>query len=138
MKRNKNIDTLCNYVLNRIDFNILKSLSPEQLAVIEDAINACQLREKHVFDIRGKINLFFMRYYFVFLIGRDRRAFVDELEADRRAKVSLLGNLVYFMIVFSGIVLGILFFMIIGLYTIKTSLGIDLFPGEHMGRFLGL
>lgn len=138
MKSNNNIDTLCKYVLNKIDFNILKSLSPEHLAAIEDAINSCQLREKHVFDIRGKINLFFIRYYFVFLIGRDRRAFVEELEADRRAKVSLLGNLVYFMIVFPGIVLSILSFMIIGLYSIKTFLGIDLIPGEHMGRFLGL
>ena len=134
MKRSKNLNTLCTYVLNKIDFNILESLSDEQLATIEDAINTCQLREKHAFDLRGKINLFFMKYYFVFLIGRDRRAFVKDLEAERIRKVSLIGNLVYFI----SVILAIFFSAVVGLYLIKTLLGIDLFPGVHMGKYLGL
>ena len=134
MKRSKNLNTLCTYVLNKIDFNILESLSDEQLATIEDAINTCQLREKHAFDLRGKINLFFMKYYFVFLIGRDRRAFVEDIEAERIRKVSLIGNLVYFIF----IILAIFFSTAVGLYLIKTLLGIDLFPGVHMGKYLGL
>ena len=134
MKRSKNLNTLCTYVLNKIDFNILESLSDEQLATIEDAINTCQLREKHAFDLRGKINLFFMKYYFVFLIGRDRRAFVEDIEAERIRKVSLIGNLVYFIF----IILAIFFSAAVGLYLIKTFLGIDLIPGVHMGKYLGL
>jgi hypothetical protein len=134
MKRSENINTLCTYVLNKIDFNILESLSDEQLATIEDAINTCQLREKHAFDLRGKINLFFMKYYFVFLIGRDRRAFVEDIEAERIRKVSLIGNLVYFIF----IIFAIFFSTAVGLYLIKTLLGIDLFPGVHMGKYLGL
>lgn len=134
MERSKNINSLCTYVLNKIDFDIQKSLTEEQFAAIEDAINTCQLREKHGFDLRGKINLFFMKYYFVFLIGRDRRAFVKDIEAERIRKVSLIGNLVYFIF----IILSIFFSTAVGLYLIKTLLGIDLFPGKHMGRYLGL
>ncbi len=138
MNRNKNVDALCYYVLNKIDFNVLKSLSSEQLSSIQDAIYACQLRTKHAVDIRGTINLFFMRFYYALIVGRDRRIFVEEIEEDRREKVTLLGNLVYFMVVFPGIILGILLFVIIGLYSLKNMFGIDLLPGEHMGRILGL
>ena len=134
MKRNKNENYLCDYVLNKIDSDILKSLTEEQLAAIEGATNACQLREKHGFDLRRKINLFFMKYYFVFLIGRYRHAYIEDLEAELTKKVYLIGNLVYLIF----ITLAIIFSAVVGLYLIKTLLGIDIFPGVHMGRYLGL
>ena len=51
-----------------------------------------------------------------------------------RRQVALTGNLVYFIIV----ILSIFLSMAVGLYLIKTLLGIDLFPGSHMGRYFGL
>lgn len=134
MNSSKSMDAFCYYILNNIDFNVLKSLSSEQLSAIEDAIKACQLRTKHAIDIRKTIKLYFIRFYFVFLIGRDRRLSVQEIEEDRREKVTLLGNILYAMIVFSGLLL----FVIVSLYGLKTMIGIDLFPGEHMGRIFGL
>ena len=134
MNSSKSMDAFCYYILNNIDFNVLKSLSSEQLSAIEDAIKACQLRTKHAIDIRKTIKLYFIRFYFVFLIGRDRRLSVQEIEEDRREKVTLLGNILYGMIVFSGLLL----FVIVSLYGLKTMIGIDLFPGEHMGRIFGL
>ena len=134
MNSSKSMDAFCYYILNNIDFNVLKSLSSEQLSAIEDAIKACQLRTKHAIDIRKTIKHYFIRFYFVFLIGRDRRLSVQEIEEDRRGKVTLLGNILYAMIVFSGLLL----FVIVSLYGLKTMIGIDLFPGEHMGRIFGL
>ncbi len=134
MNSSKSMDAFCYYILNNIDFNVLKSLSSEQLSAIEDAIKACQLRTKHAIDIRKTIKLYFINFYFVFLIGRDRRLSVQEIEEDRREKVTLLGNILYAMIVFSGLLL----FVIVSLYGLKTMIGIDLFPGEHMGRIFGL
>jgi len=49
-------------------------------------------------------------------------------------KVSLIGNRVFFI----SVILLIFFSATVGLYLIKTLLGIDLFPGVHMGRYLGL
>ena len=49
-------------------------------------------------------------------------------------KVSLIGNRVSFIIV----ILLIFFSAAVGLYLIKTQIGIDLLPGVHLGRYLGL
>jgi hypothetical protein len=133
MKNNKDIDAFCYYILNNIDYNVLDSLSSKQLTAIEDAVKACQLRTKHAVDIRKTINLFFMKFYFAFFIGRDRRLSVQEIEADRREDVTLLGNLIYLMFVLSALIL----LTVIGLYGFKTFLGIDLFPGKHMGEIFG-
>ncbi|MBI4683223.1 MAG: hypothetical protein HY757_09015 [Nitrospirae bacterium] len=138
MNGNKNIDALCYYVLNKIDFNVLKSLSPEQLSAIEGAIDACQLRTKHAVDVRGKIYLYFSRLYFVFFVGRDRRAFVQDIEEERRGKMNALGNLIYFMFVSAAVIFAFTALLIIGLYVLKISLGIDIFPGRHMGEIIGL
>ena len=55
------------------------------------------------------------------------------LNANKR-KVSLITNRVAFLIV----ILLIFFSAVVGPYLIKTLLHIDLFPGLHMGKYLGL
>ena len=60
---------------------------------------------------------------------------VYHIEAERIIKkVYLIGNLVYLIF----IVLSIPYSAVVGLYLTKTLLGIDLFPGVHMGKYLGL
>jgi len=49
-------------------------------------------------------------------------------------KVALFGN----RVAFASVIFLIFFSTVLGLYLIKTLLGIDLFPGAHMGRYLGL
>ena len=138
MNSNKKTDALCYYILNKIDLNILKSLSSEQLSAIENAIEACELRTKHAINIRGTIKLYFISFYFAFLMGRDRRFFVDEIEAERREKVTLLENFISSILVLSLVLSAFTLLILLGLYGLKTFLGIDLFPGEHMGRIFGL
>ncbi len=140
MNGNKRIDSLCYYILNTIDLNVLKSLSPDQLSAIEDATRACQLREKHPIDIRGTINLLFIKFYYALLIGRDRRLSEQQIEGERREKVTLLGNVIYAIYVLLGItgaVMVVIWLILMLLYILKIGLGIDFFPGEHMGKYLG-
>ncbi len=140
MNNENKIDDLCYYILNTIDINVLKSLSPAQLSSIDIATKACQLRSKHTIDIRGKINLFFLSFYFGFFMGRDNRLFIQEIEGERREKVSLLGNIFYFIYLLLGVIV-LIFFIIwlimMTLYILKTGMGIDIYPGKHMGGIFG-
>jgi hypothetical protein len=138
MSAHQTVDNLCYYIINKIDLNVLKSLSSEQLSAIKDAINACQLRTKHPVNIRGTIRLFFISFYCVFLVGRDRRASTLEIEGNRREKVTFLENAISSIVVFSLVLSAFTLLSMIGLYGLKSFLGIDLFPGEHMGKIFSL
>ncbi len=134
MNDNKDIDAFTHHILYSIDFKVLNSLTSEQLSAIKHAIKASSPQQKHSVDIRGIINLIFIKYYFVFFVGRDRRMSTEAIEEERRDKVALFGNIVFFVIVISAFI----WIAIILLYVFKTISGIDLFPGEHLGRILGL
>ncbi len=134
MSNNKNIDAFTNHIINNIDFKVLNSLSSEQLSSIKDAIRAGRPQKKHAIDIRGIVNLFFAKYYFVLLMGRDRRLSTEAVEEERRDKVAILGNILFFIF----ILFAFLLLAIIALYFFKVFLGIDLVPGKHMGGLIGL
>jgi hypothetical protein len=131
---NDDRDAFTDHVLNNIDFKDYRSLSSEQLSAITDAVSARKPEKKHAVSVRGTINLFFAKFYFVFFMGRDRRISTEAIEEERREKVSLFGNLIYLMIVFLSLTL----FAIYVLYGLKNILGIDLIPSIHMGWILGL
>ncbi len=132
--KNDNRDAFTDHVLNNIPFREYNTLSSEQLSAITDAVSAKKPETKHAINVRGTIHLFFMRFYFVFFIGRDRRISTEAIEEDRREKVTLFGNIIYFMIMLLGPAL----FISLGLYGLKSMFGIDFFPGKHMGGVLGL
>jgi len=134
MINDKTIDAFTHHILNNINKETLNSLSARQLSAIREAISASQPKKKHSVDIRGIINLFFIRFYFVFLIGRDQRVSTQEIETERRENMSLIWNLFFLIFVISPFIL----LALITLYFLKIGLGIDLFPGEHMGWILGL
>ena len=134
MNNDKQVDAFTYHILNNIDNNVLASLSPSHLSSITEAIKASKPKKKHPIDIRGMVKLFFAQYYFVFLMGRDRRISTQELEIERRQDAGLLGNMIFLVFVISPFIL----LMIIALYFFKIVLGIDLFPGQHMGWIFGL
>ncbi len=134
MNCNKNIDAFTHHILDNIDFKVFNSLSPEQLSAITEAIRAGLPQKKHALDVRGTINLFFIRYYFVFFMGQDHRITTEAIEEERRDKVAFLGNMVFLIIVLSAL----MWLVVIGLYGFKSILGIDLFSGKHMGGIIGL
>jgi hypothetical protein len=134
MNRDKQIDAFTYYIISNIDTAVLNSLSSKQLSSIKEAIKGSQPTKKHSVDIRGVINLFFIRYYFIFLMGRDQRISTQEIETERRENMALIWNFVFIIFVLSPFIL----LALIALYFFKTGLGIDLFPGEHIGRIFGL
>ncbi len=134
MNNDKKTDAFTYHVMKSINPETLNSLSPSQISAIKDAIKANQPPKKHLIDFRGVISLFFRKYFFVFLIDRDRRVSTQEAEIERRNNVALLGNISFIIFVISPFILLALVF----LYLLKILAGIDLFPGEHMGWILGL
>lgn len=77
---------------------------------------------------RGVFSLYFAKFFFVVLVGKDTRTATQELTRKRIRKARLLGNLTFFLVV--G--LPWLLLLAIGLYFVKQMLGIDIFPGLHM------
>ncbi len=134
MINDKSIDAYTHHILNNINTEVLNSLSSNQLIAIKEAIRASQPKKKHSVDIRGVINLFFIRYYFIFLMGQDQRISTREIETERRENMALIWNFVFIIFVLSPFIL----LALIALYFFKMGLGIDLFPGKHMGAIFGL
>ena len=128
MSKEDSVDAFSHHVLSQIDPAVYHSLTPRQLSEITQAIRSSRPLKKHVVDIRGAIPLFFVRYYFVFLMGRDRREAVVGAETGRRKRWDLAAGLGFLTIFILPLFLTLFLF----LYVMKVSLGIDLFPDWHV------
>lgn len=126
-------DPFVDIVLNRIDPEIRKSLTPEQIDAISSAVSENNPFKKQRIDMRGAFSLFFARFYFVFLIGRDISIVTRFMELERRQRSLNLGW--YLPVVVIATFLFVLFVYL--LYLLKSALGIDLFPDKHLRDFLG-
>lgn len=131
------MDPYVAHVIDKIDPGIRATLSEQQLHAIREALDiraADRRRRRHWIDVRGGIPLYIARYYFVFLLGRDRRVGRRRTEYVRRDKASKLGNALFIMAILSPFIL----LGLVGLYFLKSALGIDLFPYSHLPSLLGL
>jgi len=126
------MDPFTYHVMERIDPKVRASLTPAQLSAIKEAISASRPLKKHPIDIRGIIPVFFVRYYFVILSGRDRRLYTKRIEEKRRWLTSLSGGLTLFIL---GVVPLILILVLL-LYLIKCTCGIDIMPDIHLKDLL--
>lgn len=122
------VDNFSQYVLKKIDPQVFKTLNLVQLEAISQAIAGTDKSKRHAFDFRGAIPLFFRRYYFVILAGRDRRSARRTIEAGRRKTSSVVALLLMSYCVVCGAV----FFCLLALYLLKSFLGIDLFADKHL------
>ena len=132
MNNHAHTDPFTYHVLQRIDPKVRASLTPAQFSAIKEAITASQPLKKHPIDIRGIIPVFFARYYFVFLSGRDRRSSTKRIEERRRWLTSLSGGLTLFIL---GLTPLILILMLL-LYLIKCTFGIDIVHEMHLKDLL--
>lgn len=112
-------------LLSRMPVTIGNSFSDEQLIHLKTAVGS-RSWGKHKIDFRGTFHIPFTpwRYYYVFLLGRNRRQL-----SNREKRISALVVTLFVMgfILFSAL-LGILV-----LYLIKSFAGIDIFPGFSFG-----
>lgn len=134
MKRLADYDAFTGAFIRQLDPKVREGLSPEQWEAILDALRGSSPQRRHAIDLRGVISLYFARYYFVILAGRDRRIYTQIVECERRQQAVFAAKLVFLAIILSPVILVILVFF----YLLKSSLGIDLFPGRHMGKYFGM
>jgi hypothetical protein len=127
MKNLGNTDPFTDDVIRGIDPKVRDSLSPYQLSAIIEAIRT---PNSGIFpiDFRGVIPVFFARYYFVFIIGRDRTATMRRTESFRRQRYSLMGCVVFALLV----ALPFLLLLFTFLYLLKYLGGLDFIPDFHI------
>lgn len=126
------MDPFTYHVMERIDPKVRASLTPAQLSAIKAAIRANRPSQKHTIDIRGIIPFFLVRYYFVFLSGRDRRLYTKRIEDKRRWLTSLSGGLTLFILGVAPLIL----ILVLLLYLIKCTFGINIMPETHLKDLL--
>ncbi|WP_299200247.1 3-phosphoshikimate 1-carboxyvinyltransferase [uncultured Amphritea sp.] len=110
-------------LLKRLPEDIRHTFTQEQLSALKIAFGARKWG-KHPVDIRGTLKIWSWRYYFVILLGRNRR------ELSRAEKKTAAFIQAFFLLTFLTVstLLGLL-----TLYLIKSAAGIDLFPGFSLG-----
>lgn len=126
------LDPFTSHLIDRIDPKVRDSLTPNQFSAIIEAVRASRPMSGHPVDIRGVIPLFFARFYFVFLMGRDRRSASRRVERKRLTAVSLFAWTMFLLVVASPFIVIVMLL----LYYLKSSLGIDLFPESHLSDVL--
>ncbi|MDC7715697.1 hypothetical protein PQU95_00495 [Vogesella sp. DC21W] len=116
-------DPSIQHLLGRMPQDVADTFTEAQLASLRLALGA-RSWGRHAVDIRGTVVFWRWRYYYVFLLGRNRR------ELTRREKqLSLLLQAVFLsVLLLVSTLLGLLV-----LYLVKSALGIDLFPGFSLG-----
>jgi hypothetical protein len=126
MKPRIEVDPFTDNIIRRIDPKIRDTLSTTQVTAIIAAIrNPEKIRP---IDIRGIIPLYFARYFFVLLVGRDKRAVMEREEHMRRKKASWLGGILFALLVS----LPFLLLLFVFLYLLKYFAGVDIVPDFHL------
>ena len=122
-----------NQAINRIDDKVYKSFTPEQINAIKVAFdNIIEKPSPKLIDLRGTIDLIFSRFYFVLLVGKDRR------KTKRDQKLTTISKLLnWTMALFLLFAINITLTLILGLtiYILKSAFGFDLLPG-HLIEYL--
>lgn len=110
-------------VLKRMAPEVRTSFSDGQLVALKSALGA-KSWGVHPVDIRKTIGFWKLRYYIVFLMGKEKRP------PERRTKQKLrLTELIFLTIT-------IIFMIVVGfalLYLAKSALGIDMVEGQSTG-----
>lgn len=117
------LDPFIRGLLDRMPEKVGQTLSDEQLFCLKNALGAHR-GSRHKVDLRGSLGLWRWRYYYVFLIGRERRHLSRrELRMARTAKAVFLTSFLFFSAL-TGFVI---------VYLLKSALGIDLLPRHSFG-----
>ena len=116
------------HVLSKIEPAIISSLTKKQYDAISGAITANAPKSRHAVDVRGVLSLFFVRFYFVILAGRDRRPAIQSLEEGRRREGDLCVSttLMFFLL------MPVFLLVLLVYYFIKAELGIDYLSDFHL------
>lgn len=110
-------------LLNRMPNNVQNTFTDEQLTHLKVAIGARQWGD-HAVDFRGVAKVLKYRYYFVVLMGRNRR----ELSSNEKKISAIIQTCLISLFTFF-----IVMFLLLTIYLVKSALGIDLFEDYSLG-----
>ena len=121
-------DPFLEWFFARIPRHVAASFTDDQLFAIKGAF-ATRWRGTHTVDLRFSLPLLVGRFYFVFVVGPERRG-RNRRQVDANAHpLTTLANTL-FLVAFSLFLLSALAGI---LYVLKSALGIDLMPGVSLG-----
>jgi len=119
------------YYLNTIDPFILKSFDPQQLQAVTKTLDAAIPRPSpKIVDLRFGVDLIISRFYVVLFVGKEQRRYQRQYFSKG---VSRVGNAIATVLLLIGLNLFISLLIFLLLYLVKSALGIDFFPHEHLG-----
>ncbi|MEW6236129.1 MAG: hypothetical protein AB1656_12145 [Candidatus Omnitrophota bacterium] len=110
MESTKTIDAYSRRVLRQIAPEVRDTLSIIQMEAIVQAIKEVHPLKEHLVNIRGVLPFFRMRYYFVFLMGRDERRNSKTDENEGRSPQSLSALLLFSIFALSPLLLAMILF----------------------------
>ena len=112
-------------LLKNMDSTVVETFTSEQLRALEKATSDRGWRA-HAIDFRPTLVIPFLpwSFYFVFLFGRNRRL----LSSKEKTLAALM-----FLVIFLLFGIGVIGFIFVLLYLLKSALGIDLFPEQSLG-----
>nr|WP_206018160.1 3-phosphoshikimate 1-carboxyvinyltransferase [Pseudoalteromonas sp. Z9A5] len=103
--------------------NVQNTFTDEQLTHLKVAIGARQWGD-HAVDFRGVAKVLKYRYYFVVLMGRNRRELSGkEKKISAIIQTCLISLFTFFIVIF----------LLLTIYLVKSALGIDLFEDYSLG-----
>jgi hypothetical protein len=119
------------YYLARLEPDVLDSFTPQQLhAVVGILTEAIPKSSPKLVDLRFAIDLVLARFYFVILVGKDRRKQKRQYIPQGVAKI---GNAIAVVVLLLSLNLLLSLALILLLYLLKTIIGIDILPDSHLG-----
>jgi hypothetical protein len=126
------------FLFSRIPAHIRDLLTSEQRQEIINAFLRMSLERNSPIKLETTFPFFFRRYFMVIWLGRDRRKSTAATESARRELVPLPIRTFFYLTVLWAVLacFGLLAFM--GLYWLKSFLGIDIFPGHHLKDFVDM
>lgn len=133
---NTNNDPYTNAIINSIPEEIRDSFTSEQTRALLQAFSHAQHRSQHIVDVRFQIPLYFAQYYVVILMGRDLRTHIQDTLINRRQRSGRAAQIGFIVLMFWLLIAGLSVTAFIGLYLVKSSIGIDLFSDQHLADFL--
>jgi len=113
------LDPFTAAVLHKIDPQVFNSFTPDQKSAVQKAIAACRPLKGHPVDVRGTISLLLLKYYFVFLLGLDKRSGRKEVSHNRRNITSVIGKLLFTLYIIWPVYIIVLFFIYMFTYLPK-------------------
>lgn len=108
--KNEQLNLRIKLTIDQIKEHLGSSLTEQQLSTIQTIITKNLLQTKHATDIRGRIHLPFLKFYYVFFLGLDKRKAKQDVSYERRTKTKFTQKVIFFSVVFI-IILCISFFI---------------------------